>query len=326
MVCSKRAATVIIVLLLCTVALWVASYPVTAEQGEGAPASTPAATQVGSISVFLPIVAGSASQGPTETPTPLVVLNDSFTTEKNTVVEGNVLINDSGVTGVTGNTPSTNGVAVTVNADGSFRYTPPTDFMELDSFQYSVADSAGGSAVGSVLIHVLAPSQPGELPTVFIVPTQGQTMTQEAPAGNGATVRVEIPANVAPVGLPPGEIFYLQFTTVITPPGPTGGLQPANIFFRLDGFTVTRKLEALTFTEPLVLVMAYDPALLGDVAEDRLAVYYWDEATATWSSNGTETIARDLEANTFTARIWHLTEFGVWAATGRISRLIPFKP
>ena len=65
MVHSKRGVVSIISLLLCTAALWVASYPVKAEMGEGAPTpaptTLPAATEADDNSVFLPIVVVQAA-------------------------------------------------------------------------------------------------------------------------------------------------------------------------------------------------------------------------------------------------------------------------
>lgn len=44
--------------------------------------------------------------------------------------------------------------SVTVNADGSFHYTPNDEFSGVDSFTYTVEDSNGGSAIATVSITV----------------------------------------------------------------------------------------------------------------------------------------------------------------------------
>ena len=51
--------------------------------------------------------------------------------------------------------PSGNG-AVTVNADGTLRYTPAPDFFGEDTIRYTVADGNGGTARGRVMVTVAA--------------------------------------------------------------------------------------------------------------------------------------------------------------------------
>src|SRR5262249_54496190 len=48
---------------------------------------------------------------------------------------------------------------LTLNADGSFSYTPATDFDGEDSFTYTVSDGHGGTAIGTAKIGV-ADSEP----------------------------------------------------------------------------------------------------------------------------------------------------------------------
>jgi len=82
---------------------------------------------------------------------PPVAADDYATTDEDTPVNINVLANDSDTE--TG-TPTNAGVVsgsgpshgdVTMNAGGTFTYTPNTDFNGLDSFVYSVVDGNGGA-------------------------------------------------------------------------------------------------------------------------------------------------------------------------------------
>ncbi len=86
-----------------------------------------------------------------------VTVDDSFTTDEDTALTGNVLSNDSDVdvdtltaTLVDGPTNGT----LTLNADGSFTYTPDTDFNGADSFTYTAGDGAATSSIATVSITV----------------------------------------------------------------------------------------------------------------------------------------------------------------------------
>ena len=86
----------------------------------------------------------------------------------------NVVINDSvkGIDVDTGDTLTyakasdpTHG-SVTLNADGSYTYTPETDFVGTDSFKVTVSDGKGGSATGTVNITVNAVAPVNHAPTI----------------------------------------------------------------------------------------------------------------------------------------------------------------
>ncbi|MEP0870270.1 tandem-95 repeat protein, partial [Trichocoleus desertorum AS-A10] len=87
--------------------------------------------------------------------------NDSFTTSEDPVLGSvtipNVLANDSDVDrdplSVSSNTDPTNGTVVN-NGDGTFSYTPTTNFSGTDSFTYVVDDLQGGTAEATVLLTV----------------------------------------------------------------------------------------------------------------------------------------------------------------------------
>ncbi len=109
----------------------------------------------------------SDGHGDTDTATVSVVVtpvndaplaaDDTATTAQGAPVTIVVLANDSDVDGdalspslVSG---ATNG-GVTLNADGTFTYTPDAGFAGTDSFTYSVSDGKGGSATATVSITV----------------------------------------------------------------------------------------------------------------------------------------------------------------------------
>ena len=109
-------------------------------------------------------VAGSASLDITPVNDAPVASNDSYSTNEDTALTAvlgvnDLLQNDSDVDGdsLTVNTAPvtdvTNGT-LTLNADGTFTYTPNANFNGTDSFTYEVSDGNGGTATASVTITV----------------------------------------------------------------------------------------------------------------------------------------------------------------------------
>ena len=86
-----------------------------------------------------------------------VAVDDSFAVDQDSTLSGNLLVNDSDPDGdsilVQSNTDPANG-SLALSADGSFSYTPNAGFDGVDSFEYSIADSAGNIASASVTITV----------------------------------------------------------------------------------------------------------------------------------------------------------------------------
>ena len=99
--------------------------------------------------------------------------NDGYATNQDVVLNisaaSGVLDNDSDADGDTftitaSDTASTQGGVVSVNADGSFSYTPPATFIGTDTFTYTITDSFGGSDIGTVTISVLDPGANPQIP------------------------------------------------------------------------------------------------------------------------------------------------------------------
>jgi len=88
-----------------------------------------------------------------------VAVDDTNTTNEDVAVNGNVLSNDTGLgdvpVKVVSNTNPTNGKVV-VNPDGTYTYTPNTDFFGVDSFDYTIEDVDGEQSTATVTITVNA--------------------------------------------------------------------------------------------------------------------------------------------------------------------------
>ena len=92
--------------------------------------------------------------------TPANATADNYATELNTILNGNVIIDDTGAgsdsgTGitVTSNTTPSNGTVV-VYSDGTFIYTPNNNVTGADSFTYTITDSSGNTSTATVSIII----------------------------------------------------------------------------------------------------------------------------------------------------------------------------
>ncbi len=90
--------------------------------------------------------------------TDLTATDDSFSTNEDTVLNADVSTNDSTTSGGTLTyalaTGASNG-SVSMNADGTFTYTPTSNYTGVDSFTYTVTDAdSGESSTQTVTITV----------------------------------------------------------------------------------------------------------------------------------------------------------------------------
>jgi hypothetical protein len=99
----------------------------------------------------------------------LTAANDSNTTPEDTPVNGTVVTNDGTTSGGTLTyakaTDPANGT-VTVNPDGSYTYTPATNFSGTDTFTYTVTDAATGESLTRTVTITVA-----NMPVVSITAT-----------------------------------------------------------------------------------------------------------------------------------------------------------
>ncbi len=119
-------------------------------------------------------------------------VNDSVTTNEDTLVGGNVSTNDSDPDGDATSfnqlTSPSNGTLV-FNNDGTFTYDPNADFSGIDSFDYEIVDADGSSTTATVTIVVGDVNDP---PSVSI-PIADRTDL------DGATISVDVSGNFSDV-------------------------------------------------------------------------------------------------------------------------------
>ncbi len=84
----------------------------------------------------------------------IITINDTYLTQSDQPVSGNVLQNDSGLNLQLVSVDNIIGGAVNFAGDGSFTYTPTSGFNGTGSFTYTVMDACGNTATGSAVITV----------------------------------------------------------------------------------------------------------------------------------------------------------------------------
>ncbi|WP_152558087.1 Ig-like domain-containing protein, partial [Altibacter lentus] len=107
---------------------------------------------------------------------PPVANADTNTTEVDTPVSGNVLVNDFDPDGdpivVTANTAPSNGTVV-VNPDGSYTYTPDPGFVGEDTFEYTICDNGTPALCDTATV------------TIQVIPNNGNITVANDDAYNG---------------------------------------------------------------------------------------------------------------------------------------------
>ncbi|PSQ49529.1 hypothetical protein BRD19_03625 [Halobacteriales archaeon SW_7_65_23] len=132
---------------------------------------------------------------PADTNAPPTATDDSYTAtegETLTVSVPGVLDNDTDPDGddLTVSTPAetdTENGTLTLNADGSFEYTPDDGFTGTDSFTYEVTDGSGGSDTATVTINVTATATPQfavSITNTNAPVTEGDTLTTSVTVNN----------------------------------------------------------------------------------------------------------------------------------------------
>lgn len=220
-----------------------------------------------------------------------VAVDDAVETAEDTAVTtGNVLANDTNVDGdrlqMIGFTQTANGTMV-YNNNGTFTYTPQTNFNGQDSFTYTVSDGNGGTATGTVIITV---TPVNDAPVVH----------NEAVSTNvGTAVDITVLANdvddnvLMVVSVTQGVYGMVAITA-------NGTVQytPTPSFLGQDSFTYTvSDSRGGTATGTITVTVAYPPVAVGDTvqaAEDTVAI------TGNVLANDTDTNSGGLRVRGFT--------------------------
>ncbi len=261
---------------------------------------------------------GSTSAGVQQVVSPpLTARNDAAGTLQGEAVQIDPLANDSdpaggGLTVAAVTQPASGSVAIDGGAK-TVTYTPDPAFTGLVTFTYTMRDIYGITDEALVAVVVSAVDATGHAPQIGVIDNEAGS-THDFDSGRFQT-QVQVPAGSYPTPLGDKEIFYLAYTQVVTPTGdvtqPPGAFTFAGMLFHLSAFVNGTDLGHYEFPSPLTLVIAYDPALLGDLSELLLTPFYWN-GTA-WVNDGMSITHIDTTAHRITIQIWHLSEFAFFA-------------
>ncbi|MBT8277742.1 MAG: tandem-95 repeat protein [Bacteroidia bacterium] len=150
-------------------------------------------------------------------------IDDINNTYVNIPVDGNVLTNDQDFEGDTQTVVSTTvttvqGVTVTIDGNtGAYTYTPPTDYIGEDSFEYTICDDGNPQACDTATVYIEVLSTGGP--------------ENEAPIANVDTAATEVDTPVNGNVLsndfdPDGDPITVTTTTVVTTEGVTVEIDP----------------------------------------------------------------------------------------------------
>ena len=122
---------------------------------------------------------------PPNSPNTTLAADDYVATSVNTPVSGNVKPNDTDPEGntqtVSPQTTTTSAGSLTLNADGSFRFVPTTDYSGPASFVYTTCDNGSPQACTNATLYILVAPQ---LPVPDLTPTiyaRGSTVYGTSP-------------------------------------------------------------------------------------------------------------------------------------------------
>ena len=252
-----------------------------------------------------------------EVPPRLAARNDAAGTLQGEAVQIDPLANDidaagAGLVVAAVEQPVSGSVAID-SGDKTVTYTPDPAFSGVVTFTYTARDS--NAAVDSALVAVVVSARDvtGVAPQIGVVDNESGS-THDFDSGS-FQVQVQMPAGSYPGPLGEKDIFYLVYTEVVTPTGdvnqPPGSFTWAGMVFHLSAFVNGTDLGHFEFPQPVTLVIAYDPALLGELSEQLLTPYYWNSTT--WVNDGMSITHIDTTAHRITIQIWHLSEFALFS-------------
>lgn len=118
----------------------------------------------------------------------------------------------------------------------------------------------------------------------------------------------------AKIALPSGAVEHDSLVSIneTTEISSDASLESAGLVYDFTCQDLVTNNPVTQLDKSATINLSYDETLLGDVSEDSLSLYYYDEASKKWISVSGGTI--DTASKTITAEVDHFTKFGVFAA------------
>ena len=120
---------------------------------------------------------------------------------------------------------------------------------------------------------------------------------------NNGNTEITVPENAV------DNITEFIFEPLTNPTESTGNFTFAGTSFSLtasDSFG-----PVTTFNTPVNITIKYDETSLGDVDEQKIFLYFWNEMTSNWVDAACSEYSRNFDENWFSVDICHLSEFAV---------------
>lgn len=138
------------------------------------------------------------------------------------------------------------------------------------------------------------------------------------PAAGSALVYTDTQGTVTSIAVPGGgvtETVTLAYTPVNTVTLPSG-LTFAGLAFDLNAYKGGVLQPSFQFVAPVTVTVAYSDSLVVGQNEEALILTYWDAVASTWrdaaeTCTPTSTYIHDLDGNTLSVQICHLSRFAL---------------
>ena len=131
------------------------------------------------------------------------------------------------------------------------------------------------------------------------------------PNPDGSVINIVFPAGVV------DEEITIIFNSLPAPSSAPNGFSFAGIAFTLDAYRNNILLGDFNFrNQGIQVTLTYTDAAIAGLDEDDLMLYYFDEATGTWKTDGITLVSHDKANNRIVFNLTHLTEFALFAPAG----------
>jgi hypothetical protein len=164
-----------------------------------------------------------------------------------------------------------------------------------------VTDSGSLSDTQTFTITVSAVDD-GSVSKTISETTGGDLVYEE---GGSPVTEIEVPGGAVT------EATTLVYTPVTTTTGSPGGFSFAGIAFELSAYRDDQLLPDFAFETGITITLHYTDDQIAGLNEETLALTYWDGAA--WVTDGITQVGQDLDANTISFWVTHLTDFALFA-------------
>lgn len=235
---------------------------------------------------------------------PPVASNDSYNAwhgQTYTMTLG-IFANDSDDYGfiniVNPNLTTSQGVPITIQADGKFNYTPPSGFEGVDSFVYTIQDDLGQTSSGTVSITVGYYDQPIAVGDSYLTKINTQLITDNSLGKrkltfndytpNGVTYTYSCTAETKATALGGTVQILSDGNFIYTPPSGIVGQQDSFTYTVSNGIRSNVGTAVINIIPPIyVKLVTSDPQTQGHVGQSSwkktqdYSVYFYSDAGGT---------------------------------------------